>query len=369
MKILVATGLYPPEGGGPATYAKVLFDELPKRGIETTILPFSRVRKYPSGIRHIVYFFLCLRESRGASIIYALDPVSVGLPAALAAFFTGKKFAVKIVGDYAWEQGMQRFGVTELLDDFLKKKSFPFFVQILRSVEIFVAKVAGKVVVPSEYLKRAVASWGIKKEKISVIYNAAPSVENVGHKKVLRGLLKYHGKYVVTVARLVPWKGIQEVIDAVVDMDKTGLETRLLVVGEGPERDRLEAYAHEHAKKDGVLFTGRLPHDITLAYMKAADVFVLNSGYEGFSHLLLEAQALGTPTVASSVGGNPELITHGKNGLLVPYKDTKAITKAITRALTDEVFRRSAKDIGKRKAAKFSKDAMVKETKLLLESL
>ena len=136
MKILVATGLYPPEGGGPATYAKVLFDELPQKGVETTVLPFSRVRKYPPIVRHIVYFFLCLRESKGASIIYALDPVSVGLPASLAAFVTRKKFAVKIVGDYAWEQGMQRFGVTALLDDFLKKKSFPFFVQVLRSIDI-----------------------------------------------------------------------------------------------------------------------------------------------------------------------------------------------------------------------------------------
>jgi len=365
MKILVATGLYPPEGGGPATYAKVLFDELPKKGVEVTVLPFSRVRMYPPGIRHFVYFFHCLSLSKKADIIYALDPVSVGLPASLVALLARKKFAVKIVGDYAWEQGMQRFGITELLDDFLKKDSYPFFVQILRSVEIFVAKSADRIVVPSEYLKKAVASWGVDKKKISVIYNAAPSVEGVGHKKVLRGLLKYHGKYIITIARLVPWKGIRELIDAVSNMGKTGLEVQLLVVGEGPDREMLE----EYSEGKRVSFTGRLPHDVTLAYLKAADVLVLNSGYEGFSHLLLEAQALGTPTVASNVGGNPELITHGKNGLLVPYKDTKAITKAITQALTDESFRRSARDIGKRKAAKYSKELMVKETKELLESL
>lgn len=365
MKILVATGLYPPESGGPATYAKALFDVLPKQGIEVAALPFSRVRKYPPIIRHVVYFFLCLKFSKDASIIYAMDPVSVGLPACLASFVARKKFVLKVVGDYAWEQGMQRFGITELLDDFLKKEWYPLPVQILRSVEIFVAKRARKIVVPSEYLKKAVVSWGIEKAKIHVVYNAAPNVDNVGHKKVLRGILKYHGKYVITIARLVPWKGIKELIDAVSAVQENGVDVQLLVVGDGPERERLE----EYSKGRKVSFAGRLPHDVTLAYLKAADVLALNTGYEGFSHLLLEAQAVGTPTVTTNVGGNPELITHGKNGLLVPYKDTKALTGALIKALTNESFRRSARDIGKRKAAKFSKEKMVRETKEILELL
>tara|TARA_B100000745_G_scaffold292684_1_gene233827 strand:+ start:11257 stop:12354 length:1098 start_codon:yes stop_codon:yes gene_type:complete len=365
MKILVATGLYPPEGGGPATYSKALYDMLPSHGVEVTVLPFSRVRKYPPIIRHIVYLFLCLKLSKGSDVIYAMDPVSVGLPACIASLFTKKKFALKVVGDYAWEQGMQRFGVTELLDSFLKRDWYSLPVQILRSIEIFVAKRARKVVVPSEYLKKVVTSWGIEKEKIKVIYNAAPNVEGVGHKKVLRGLLKYHGKYVITIARLVPWKGIKELIDAVDVVEKNGIDVQLLVVGDGPERESLE----KHAEGKKVSFAGKLPHDITLAYLKAADVFALNTGYEGFSHLLLEAQAVGTPTVTTNVGGNPELITHGKNGLLVPYKDTKALTGAITQALINESFRRSARDIGKRKAAKFSKDRMVRETKEMLELL
>ena len=130
MKILVATGLYPPEEGGPATYAKALHDFLPKFNVEVVVLPFSQVRKYPPFVRHLVYLYLCLKYSKGTSIIYALDPVSVGLPACIASFLTKKKFVVKVVGDYAWEQGMQRFGVTELLDDFLKKKSYSFPVQV-----------------------------------------------------------------------------------------------------------------------------------------------------------------------------------------------------------------------------------------------
>lgn len=361
MNILVATGLYPPEGGGPATYAKALFDELPKIGVSVEILPFSRVRKYPKIVRHFVYFFLCLKYGKRVDVVYALDPVSVGFPSRIAAFLLRKKFAVKVVGDYAWEQGMQRFGVTDLLDEFVTKQ-YGFFVSLLRGVQYVVARSAHQVVVPSEYLKKIVISWKVKKDKIAVIYNAAPDVSGVGHKKVLRGLLKYHDKYIVTVARLVPWKGIKELVDAVAGLEGAGLSTRLLVIGDGPERENLEKYAAEHTKEKTVSFTGRLTNDITLAYIKAADVFALNTGYEGFSHLLLEAQALGTPTVTTNVGGNPEIITHGKNGLLVKYQDVNGLRKALTRALTDEAFRRSSAAAAKRKAAKFSKERMISDT-------
>ena len=363
MSILVATGLYPPEGGGPATYAKALFDELPKYGVSVVVLPFSEVRTYPKVIRHIVYFFLCLKRGKDVDLIYAMDPVSVGLPAACASFFLRKKFVLKVVGDYAWEQGRQRFGVSDSLDEFVKRRSYSIPVRILRFIEIRVARYAKKIVVPSEYLKRIVSSWGIPTEKISVVYNAAPDVSSVGHKNVLRGILKYHGKYVCTIARLVPWKGIRVLIDAMEGAKKAGIAARLLVIGDGPEREALEA----HAKGKDVFFAGRLSHDVALAYMKAADAFVLNSGYEGFSHVLLEAQALGVPTVASDVGGNPELITHGKNGLLVPYNDVRQVTKALVRILTDEPFRRNVRVGSKRKAQKFSKRRMIEETKEVLE--
>ena len=363
MNILVATGLYPPEEGGPATYAKALFDELPKKGVGVTVLPFSRVRKYPKIIRHIVYFFLCLKHGKSADVVFALDPVSVGFPSYLAAKLQGKKFVVKIVGDYAWEQGKQRFGITDTLDDFVEKK-YGLRVGLLRFLQRKVAEGAQAIVVPSEYLQKIVSTWGIEKKKISVVYNAAPDVSSVGNKNVLRGVLKYHGKYIVSVGRLVPWKGMDDLIEIVSGMREKGADVRLLIIGDGPDRERLESLAG-----DGVMFTGRLPNDITLAYMKAADAFVLNSGYEGLSHLLLEAQALGIPTGASNVGGNPEVIADGQNGLLFPYADKKAIEKAIHKLLTDEPFRKKVIARSKRKAQKFSREKMIMDTKAILEAL
>src|SRR3989344_8147291 len=104
MKLLIATGLYPPESGGPATYTKLLEERLPALGFSVLVLPFSRVRHLPKIIRHIAYFFKCLRMACAADVVYALDTASAGLPAALAAKLAGKKFLVRVHCDYAWEQ-------------------------------------------------------------------------------------------------------------------------------------------------------------------------------------------------------------------------------------------------------------------------
>src|SRR3989338_4085545 len=144
MKLVIATPLYPPEIGGPATYAKLLFEGLPKKAIEVELVKFSDVRHLPKFIRHYVYYRRVLMAARSADAILALDQVSVGLPALYAAQKLGKPFFVKIVGDYAWEQGQQRFGITENLDEFVKTKNVPFSVRMLRRIQIRAAVVSGR---------------------------------------------------------------------------------------------------------------------------------------------------------------------------------------------------------------------------------
>ena len=173
MNILIATGLYPPEIGGPATYTEILEEELPKLGHTPVIVPFGLVRGLPKIIRHIVYFFLVAKRGFRSDVIYALDPVSVGLPALLVAKLMRKRFLVRIAGDYAWEQGTARYGVKDSLDTFSKKmKEYKVVVQLLKKVEFFVARYAERVIVPSKYLKKIVSNWGIDGSHISVIYNS-----------------------------------------------------------------------------------------------------------------------------------------------------------------------------------------------------
>ena len=368
MRIALATPLYPPDIGGPATYAKALVDGLPGRGIEVELVKFSDVRRLPKVIRHFAYFLRVRRALRRAELVLALDPVSVGLPACLAARRAGKPLIVKIVGDYAWEQGRQRFGVTAPLDEFVRAARAPFPVRLLRRVETLVARSARRIVVPSAYLKGVVAAWGaaaggagIPPEKIEVIYNAVP-LEKIG--TVPGAAAALARPLVVTAGRLVPWKGIDGVIDAVAAVP----EAALAVVGDGPSRAALMRRARE--KLSGrCAFTGALPHEDALAVLKSADVFVLNSSYEGLSHLLIEALALGVPTVATSVGGNPEVITDGGNGLLVPAGDASALSAAIARVLGDGAFRARLSARAAESAKRFSIEGMLSRTSGVLREL
>ncbi|HUY62294.1 MAG TPA: glycosyltransferase family 4 protein [Candidatus Paceibacterota bacterium] len=356
-KLVLATPLYPPDIGGPATYAVILEKGLPARGIEVELVKFGDVRHLPKGIRHIAYFSRVRRAMKGADAVLALDPVSVGLPACLAAWLARKPFFAKIVGDYAWEQGSQRYGIEATLDEFVTQQDVPSGVRFLRRVQTGVARRAARIIVPSEYLKGIVASWGIPKEKIEVIYNAVP-VETLG--AVPEAVARLPRPLVVTAGRLVPWKHMGGVIDAA---QATGAS--LAIVGDGPLRGALARRAFEKLPEHHVI-TGTLPHDEALAVTHSAYAFVLNSSYEGLSHALIEALAVGTPVVATRAGGNPEVITDGENGLLVPVGDTAALTAALRRVLTDTELRTRLGSHASESVKRFSEETMLEKTIALL---
>ncbi|MBI3573711.1 glycosyltransferase family 4 protein [Candidatus Kaiserbacteria bacterium] len=368
MRVLIATGLYPPEVGGPATYSKVLETELPTSGIEVSVLPFSRVRRLPKVIRHVAYFFHALREGKHADVIYAQDPLSVGLPSALAAKILGKKFLLKIVGDYAWEQSVQRFDFTGTPEEF-QRAELLLFPQILRAIERFVARRAARIVVPSKYLAKIVAEWGIPKKKLVVIYNGMEELEDAGNKPVLRGLLKFHGKLIVSVGRLVPWKGFRSLIAIFAEMKKDFPDMKLMIIGSGPDLDILETEARQKGVADDVIFTGALPRDVLLRYVRASDVFVLNTRYEGFSHQILEVMMVGVPVVATKVGGNIEAIEHEKSGFLVSPDDARKIKGYVHALLTDPALRTRVIAAARRRVKDFSRERMLLETTRLLKGL
>jgi glycosyltransferase involved in cell wall biosynthesis len=370
MKLLVATGLYPPDIGGPATYATMLEAYLPERGIELLVAPYGWVRHYPKLFRHLVYTWKLIRLARGCNALYALDPVSVGFPTYLAHVVTRKPYMVRIAGDYAWEQGQRRFGVTEPLDEFVvSTKKHHLFVRVLRSLQTKVARSAQRVVVPSNYMKRIVASWGVDKEHITVIHSALhPLAVDKTHDEV-RKMFDYKGTVLITAARLVPWKGIDVLIALMPKLKERIGDVMLVVVGEGLLRSELEEQAKALKLQSTVRFVGRLHKDALGTALKGADIFVLNSGYEGLSHQILEAMDLGLPVVTTDIGGNPELITDGVSGLLVPYGDKEALLGALTRMATHEEMRDQVIKHARLRVKDFSEEKGIDELVALLHDV
>jgi glycosyltransferase involved in cell wall biosynthesis len=365
MRLLIATPLYPPDSGGPATYAKALGEGLSAHGIDVSLVKFGEVRHKPKVLRHVLYFWNVYQAARGTDLVLALDPVSVGLPALIAARLRRVPFVVKVVGDYAWEQGRQRFRVWLPLEEFVRTEQVSLPVHMLRMVETFVAEQARCVIVPSLYLKGIVTAWGIEEEKIVVIENAQPAA----HPGTLPETLAHlPSPRIVTAGRLVPWKGVHGVIASMVEVRERIPGAHLVIVGDGPEREALERYAASRLK-EGYTFTGALPHDEALAVIQHADIFVLNSSYEGLSHILLEALTLGKAIVATKAGGNPEVIEHGKNGHLISIGDTDALTVATLTILKDPAYRASLEGAAKESSLHYAPERMLEATATLLTSL
>lgn len=367
MKMLVATPLYPPEIGGPATYAKILGEELPKRGVDATIVTFGGVRHLPKLFRHLVYFWKVFLRAKDTDVVLALDPFSVGAPACAAAKLRGVPFIVKIVGDYAWEQGVQRYGVGDTPDVFSLRDDYPPFVRFLKWAERTVASHAAAIIVPSAYLKKIVSQWGIQEEKISVIANSVEVPHLSKLKEDIRKELGWENKKVILSAgRLVPWKGFPKLIEAHKKLLSRVPEAILCIAGSGPE----EHVIREAIEKQGVggkaTLVGQLSHDDLLLHIRAADIFALNTRYEGLSHVLLEAMSLKTPVVTTALGGNTDLVEDCITGLFALYDDPSSFAGALEQILLNKVFAEKIAENAKAKVATFTKERMVGDLLVLM---
>ncbi len=338
MKVLIATPLYPPDDGGPATYAQALEMALPLAGVEVVLLSFSKFRHYPKIVSHLRYTVALWRLAKDVDLIYTLDLVSAGVPAYIVSKLSGKPLVLKMVGDYAWEQGTQRAGVKENLDEFVKRSDYPWLVKVFRFLQTKVASHAVKVITPSYYLKGIVSAWGIDPDKIVVVYNSFKPNLPKEEKKELRHEFGIERPTVISVGRFVPWKGFKVLMDAVALVQKDIPDVQLEIAGSGDDSEYV-TYANKH-EYNFVKFLGLVDHETLMKRIRAADCFALNTGYEGLSHLLLEAMALETPVVTTSVGGNTELFevspqTH-KRGILTAYNDKAALAAGLTLMLTDK---------------------------------
>ena len=337
MKLLLITGIFPPDIGGPATYVPTMAHELGKRGHKVTVLtlsdrpdhddrsynfPVHRIRRGLFKPLRVLFTVLrILREGRGTQVLYVNG---LYLEAVIAHYLLRKPMVQKIVGDWAWERATNKGWVTDNFDDFQRRK-YGLKVQFLKSLRSFCARRADSLITPSEFLARAVAGWGVAEEKIAVVYNAVEVPVVATARIPLTTPFK-----IVTVGRLVPWKQIDHLIKAMTECEEAGL----VIVGDGPERERLEDLVRATKLTDRIYFAGQRSKEETFGLMAACDLFVLNSTYEGFPHVVLEAMSARLPVVATAVGGTPELVRDGENGVLIAPNANGSLSKTLLQILS-----------------------------------
>ena len=250
-----------------------------------------------------------------------------------------------------------------------------YFSRFLKGMDFLVARY----IAVSEALRQEMADRGINPEKIVTIYNGIDAQKfavNMPCEKVwgwegrvwMPSLLNFSGLKVGTAGRLVFHKGFDLFIRAAARVAQHYPDVRFFIAGEGPERAKLESLCEILDMRSKLFFLGhisRMP-----AYLSSLDLYVQPSRSEGLSLSLLEAGAAGLPLIASAVGGIPEIIRHGKTGILVPAEDVVALEKAISWLISQPESREklglgAAVDVKSR----FAEEKMLKETEKVYEEI
>lgn len=206
--------------------------------------------------------------------------------------------------------------------------------------------------------------FGVPESKMSVVYNPV-DIDSIRRKAAETPSLAVESDDIVAMGRLVPNKNFSLAIRAFAKSSHPG---RLIILGDGPERDNLAQLAHEQGVADRVLMPGFQSNPY--AIMAHAGLFLLSSNAEGFSNALVEAMAVGMPIVATDCRSSPAEILEakspepgqymsGRGGLLVPVDDVAAMASAIS-ALENENLRRELTNEGACRVGDFTVQRAIK---------
>jgi glycosyltransferase involved in cell wall biosynthesis len=199
---------------------------------------------------------------------------------------------------------------------------------------------AAGIITVCQALKDKLVQLGVPREKITVLRNGVDlALFQPGDRATERTRLGLSGPTLLSVGHLMPHKGHDLVIQALKQMP----DMHLLIAGSGQEANNLRALARSLDVADRVTFLGAVAQERLRHYYCAADALVLASSREGWANVLLEAMACGTPVIATSVGGTPEVVASPPAGVLIREPTPDALVEACRRLFSHYPDRRATR--------------------------
>jgi glycosyltransferase involved in cell wall biosynthesis len=325
VKILLISGIYPPDDGGPAKFMPQFATHLVSQGHQVKVITLTDEkrdksefqypvkfikRSLPRPIRMIITTLHIFKSALRNDLIF-----SNGLyeETGIAVRLTRTPTLGKIVGDSVWERSRNSGKTTLTIEAFNNSKSGGFQRKLLG----FALNGFSEIITPSQQLAGFVKQWGISKP-VSVIPNGVQILGMTNQSKEFD---------LVTVSRLVPWKNVDLLIRIVAKKN-----LKLCIMGDGPENLKLRTLATELNAQ--VTFTGALAQDKVSQQVAKAKYFVLLSTYEGMSFALLEALGAGIPAIVSNAAGNVVVIQNSLNGYVVDISNEIACGDSIAEILS-----------------------------------
>lgn len=302
-----------------------LGDRLDENGFDCRTLPLTSWR----GLLQIPRLIAMIRSEKPDLVLS--HGARVNLFATLAAFFVG----------------VPSFSVEHNVDGWRETSG------LLNALDRLVAgRNRGRIAVSAAVGGMLVEKGIIAKKKVEVVYNGidrSDSRPDMTRSRLRADYSMPAGAFVVvTVARLARQKGHQYLLESLAMLRREHPEVRCLLLGDGELSTDLHRLAESLGVDDIVVFAGAVDHVMSL--LPACDLFVLPSLWEGLPVALIEAMFMGLPVVATEVAGTPEVVEHGKTGLLVRPANSEGLARAVSSLIVDEAFRLELAEAGKHHA-------------------
>ena len=331
MKVLVVSGIWPPDVGGPASHAPEVAAFLRGRGHEVEAVitaddapapeeyPVRFIsRSLPPGARHAATVRMLASRARRVDVVYTTGMLG---RSSLGSLLARTPFVTKLTADPAYERA-RRWGLFHgSLEEFQRAPGATTLP--LRAARNRDLRRAAHVVTPSDYLRELAGGWGVAASAITLLPNSAPPLPELRPREELRRELGLSGPTLAFAGRLTAQKSLEVGIEA---SRQAGVE--LVIAGDGPDRQALEGLGYGR-------FLGPLPRREVLELFLAADASLLSSAWENFPHAVVEALAVGTPVISTRTGGVTEVLHDGINGLVVEPGDAELLAAAIGRFFSE----------------------------------
>jgi glycosyltransferase involved in cell wall biosynthesis len=360
VNVLIVSGIWPPDVGGPASHAPEVAEYLTVSGHRVEVVttagsppapePYPvrwTKRRLPRGVRHVDTAARIARAARGADVVYTTGML---VRSSLGSALARRPVVMKLTSDPAYERSLRFELFSGDLDEFQRVDGGRL--GALRRLNDLALRRAAHLVVPSDALRRLAIGWGIAPERVTLLPNPVSAPHGLASRDELRRRHGFTGPTLAFAGRLVPQKSIDVALRALAQVDGV----TLVLAGEGGEGEPMRALAQELGLGDRARFLGAQPRATVFELLAAADAALLSSTWENFPHMVVEALAVGTPVIATDGGGVREIVRDGSNGLLVPIGDADALAAAIRRYLADGDLRE-----GLRAEAKASIDRFAPE--------
>lgn len=335
-------------GGGAERVVSVLASGLAEKGYKVSLLLNKRCEDEYSISPNVNVFSLPISLAKSGGVIHKIIKTVIRFkiikdinPDVIIPFLHGVVEPTYICNVLLRKKFVDTIRISPQMDDvgnriirdFIISKSDACFLQTESQKEYFASRIQKKCFVVSN--------------PISDIF-----ISDIPHKSI-------RPRTIICVGRLTKQKNHMMAIKAVAQLRGEYNDIKLVIYGEGPEKNALEHYIYNNRLQESVFLKGRIM-DIKSGYDNA-DIFILSSDFEGFPNALMEAMSCGIPCISTDCPTGPrDIITDGENGLLIPPKDEKALEDAIRKVIEDREFRyRISENAQKRIKTHYSTDVIV----------